>query len=647
MVNPAEAAEAEVVGGQGHLIGPLLLYREEIALIGAVGVKVKGEIVLAPAVHQHLVPLMGPQVLRLACQEPGLSGQGDHGHLKGVQIFVFKVGIVCQGPLAAAILVAPAVALPGEVDPLRVAELVAHEGQVALAAQTHGQQTDHLVQGHAPVDHQILVVIGHTPVHFLVAQAEHHRLVPHQRLVVGLHIADDLLLGSAARQLRPEHPHIPVVVPDLLQELDPHIRLAHGQAVVKAHTAVFNGQAQPRQGGGVLGDGDGVGIYLAHQFVGKLEIGDGLGVGIHGEILVVGAEGGAQTVVVVQHGGDTVKAEAVKVVLRLPVFQVGQQEVQHLVLTVVKDLGVPGGMVPLAPCVEELVVGAVKLVDALPGIFGGVGMDHVQKHRQTQLMGLVHQGLQFLRGAEAGGGGKEIGHLVAEGGIIGMLHNGHDLDGIVAQSLDPGQNPLPKFIIGTHPGLLLGHANVALIDVEGLLRLEIPVGPVKFLLRRVDDGTPAHVPGVLHHIVGIERNPVQLPALTRHDGHDLLAVPQGVLPGQEYLEDAVFQLLHGAAVPVPVVKVTGQVHGLRAGGPLPVDPAVAAPMDAVEQMAVGKVRKRLAGGQQGGLGADVVLHPQIQIGLIFFQQRVDFGHFQLHKSISLSVIVVFWVNGNL
>ena len=40
---------------------------------------------------------------------------------------------------------APAVALPGEIDPLGVAEFVAHEGQVALAAQAHGQQTQQLV----------------------------------------------------------------------------------------------------------------------------------------------------------------------------------------------------------------------------------------------------------------------------------------------------------------------------------------------------------------------------------------------------------------------------------------------------------------------------------------------------------------------
>ena len=40
---------------------------------------------------------------------------------------------------------------PGEVDPLGVAKLVAHEVEVGVAAQGHGDEPDHLVQRDAPV----------------------------------------------------------------------------------------------------------------------------------------------------------------------------------------------------------------------------------------------------------------------------------------------------------------------------------------------------------------------------------------------------------------------------------------------------------------------------------------------------------------
>ena len=35
---------------------------------------------------------------------------------------------------------------------------------------------------------------------------------------------------------------------------------------------------------------------------------------------------------------------------------------------------------------------------------------------------------------------KEVGDMVSEGAVVGMLLNGHDLDGVVAQRPDPGQH---------------------------------------------------------------------------------------------------------------------------------------------------------------------------------------------------------------
>ena len=147
---------------------------------------------------------------------------------------------------------------------------------------------------------------------------------------------------------------------------------------------------------------------------------------------------GAQAVVVVQHGGHTVKPEAVKMVLRHPELQVAQQEVEHTGLAVIKTLGPPGGMIPLGSVVEELPGRSVEHIDSLSGILHRVGVDHVQQHPDSHGMGSIDQVFQVLGPTEPAGRGKEIGYLITEAAVIGVLHDGHELNGIVAVGLDSG-----------------------------------------------------------------------------------------------------------------------------------------------------------------------------------------------------------------
>ena len=147
---------------------------------------------------------------------------------------------------------------------------------------------------------------------------------------------------------------------------------------------------------------------------------------------------GAQAVVVVQHGSHAVKPEAVKMVLRHPEFQVAQQEVEYAGLAVVKALGTPGRMISLGPVVEELPGSAVEHIDSLGGILHRVGVDHVQQYPDPHGMGSIDQVFQVLGLTEPAGCGKEIRHLIPEAAVIGVLHDGHELNGIVAIVLDPG-----------------------------------------------------------------------------------------------------------------------------------------------------------------------------------------------------------------
>ena len=132
---------------------------------------------------------------------------------------------------------------------------------------------------------------------------------------MAFHIGHCILSGAAHTHAAPHTKDVPVFVTQVPYGVNPHIRQPHPQPIVEPDAAISNGQAHTGHAGHIFGNGHGHRIHLTDHLVGQLQIGDGLCMGIVGEILVVGVEVRAQTVVVVEHGGDTIEAEAVKVVL--------------------------------------------------------------------------------------------------------------------------------------------------------------------------------------------------------------------------------------------------------------------------------------------------------------------------------------------
>ncbi len=49
---------------------------------------------------------------------------------------------------------------------------------------------------------------------------------------------------------------------------------------------------------------------------------------------------------------------------------------------------------------------------------------------------------------------KEVGHMVAEGAVVSVLLDGHDLDCVVAQGSNPGQHGCPEIQVVVHFWLL-------------------------------------------------------------------------------------------------------------------------------------------------------------------------------------------------
>ena len=246
-------------------------------------------------------------------------------------------------------------------------------------------------------------------------------------------------------------------------------------------------------------------------------------------------------------------------------------------------------MIALGSIVEELPSRAVEHVQSLGGVAHGVAVHHVQQHPYAHLVGGIDQILQIVGLAEPAGGGIEVGNLIAEGAVIGMLHDGHQLDGVVACPLHPGQHQIGKFAVRADALGLLRHAHMSLVDEEFILAAEIRVGPGIALPVVHNFGHPGDGFLVLHHPPGVEGNVFRAGHVGVHHGLDPAAFPKRVVALQIQLPVAVFQLLQGMAGLVPVVEIAGQVELMGAGRPFAVVPAALHVMKAEIAVGIGKI----------------------------------------------------------
>ena len=244
------------------------------------------------------------------------------------------------------------------------------------------------------------IVLGHVPVHLLVHQPERERLVADQRLVVAFGVGDGGLAVAAVGEHAPEFVEIPVLVAAVLEQLDPVVRDAHGEAVGEADAAVFDRPAEARHAGHVLGDGDGAGFHVLDELGGELQIEDRVLVGVGAEVIVITAER-LVAARVIEHRGDAIEAEAVEAELLQPVADVGEQELADLRAAVVEAFRIPRRVLAARAAVEILVAGAVEVVEALGEVLHGVRVDDVEQHGEAEAVGGIDEVFQVLRRAEA------------------------------------------------------------------------------------------------------------------------------------------------------------------------------------------------------------------------------------------------------
>ena len=168
-----------------------------------------------------------------------------------------------------------------------------------------------------------------------------------------------------------------------------------------------------------------------------------------------------------------------------PELAVAQQEVNHLVLTVVEAETVPSRMFVTVARIEILVRIAGKIAKALNLVLHCMRMNDIHDNSNTILMSRINKILQLFRSTETAAGCKEAAHMITEGTIIWMLLDSHDLDAVVTVLDDARQYILLELSIGTYLLGILTHTDMALIDqkrsslcLESLLlpfvRLRIP-----------------------------------------------------------------------------------------------------------------------------------------------------------------------------
>ena len=400
---------------------------------------------------------------------------------------------------------AVAVTLSGEVKPFGMAKLVTHKVKVALASCGGGKKSYHLMKRDTAEDNVRAAILSHRGIHLCIAKAEDDGLISNESLVVRLSVSNGLLVRTAVNMLPPDPAHIPHFIGLILDVLDPKIGKTHCKTEVEAASALLDLHAHTGHSGHILCDGNCVRINLSDKLIRELKVGYCLNVCVEGEVIRVGGERLSETVVVVKHRCNSVKAEAVKSIFGHPELQVRKKEVENLIFVIVEELGIPSRVMTLFAIVEVLIGCGIELEDTLVGVLDSVGVYHVEKNGDTHSVSGVNKALKLIRIAVTGGCSKEGGHLISKGTVIWVLHNRHNLNSVISLLLDTGEDLIAKFDVCTNLLFLLRHTDVALVYKNVLIGNKVIILPL--ILGKIDDlRAPSVAALILHYSLRINGN---------------------------------------------------------------------------------------------------------------------------------------------
>ena len=317
--------------------------------------------------------------------------------------------------------------------------------------------------------HEVFITLLEMPVHVGIYQSEYDGLVSNECLVVAFGIRNRRLVGTAVGKFPKDTGRFPVFVLQFLDGLYPIVRHIHGHAVVKSHTAVFEGQCQSGHSGHFFGNGDGIGINLMDELVGKRKVADGIHILAAVIVVAIASESLSQPMAVIEHGRHPVETESVETIFLKPISAVGKEEMNDFVFSIVKAKAVPCRMFATVALTEILRGVAGKVSEALVFVLHSMALYKIHNHGYALCVSSVNEGLQLVRRTTTAAGGEEGADMISKGAIIRMLLDGHNLNAIVAILHYTRQDILTEFVIRSHFLCILRHPDVALVDKQRVL----------------------------------------------------------------------------------------------------------------------------------------------------------------------------------
>lgn len=132
-----------------------------------------------------------------------------------------------------------------------------------------------------------------------------------------------------------------------------------------------------------------------------------------------------------------------------PVFAVAKQEMHHIVRPIIEAKAVPSRMQSASACMEELRLTSAQIAKPFIGIPYRMAMHQIHNHGNAHLVSLVNKLFELIWCAKTTAWRKEITDMITETTVIRMLLDGHQLQGVVAQSGDAWQDVCPELIVGS------------------------------------------------------------------------------------------------------------------------------------------------------------------------------------------------------
>ena len=95
-------------------------------------------------------------------------------------------------------------------------------------------------------------------------------------------------------------------------------------------------------------------------------------------------------------------------------------------------------------------------------------MYNVENHIEPKTVCLIDKVLELVWGPVATGCGKEAGHMITKTAVVGMLHDCHQFNTVVAEVFDAREQVISKVDVTGHLSFWRRDPNVTLVDSKAL-----------------------------------------------------------------------------------------------------------------------------------------------------------------------------------